>query len=109
MTKFTPTAAAFIRKERSYLIGNSRAAARRFVEDIGSVVRMLNEYPQAGAELDLLKGTPLQGVRRWVKGNYTFDYELDAEGEAVVILVRHHGQDDPFLTYEPDDNEDYDP
>ncbi|MEO9340499.1 type II toxin-antitoxin system RelE/ParE family toxin [Mesorhizobium sp. SB112] len=109
MTKFTPSAAAFVRKERDYLSGNSRSAARRFAEDISSVVRLLDEYPLAGSQFELFKTTSFEGIRRWVKGNYRFDYEIDRNGEAVILLVRHHAQDDPFAVYEPDDNEDFDP
>ena len=88
--------------------GRSGSAARRFLEDVAAVKELLNEQPHAGRELMVLRGTPLEGIRRWPKGGYAFDYEIDATGEAIVILVRHHLQDDPFLTYVPDD-EDYDP
>ena len=104
MTKFSFSSASFIRKEQDYLKTHSGAAARQFRADVASVVRLLDDYPLAGAELALLKGTPLEGVRRWVKGNYTFDYEIDVGGEPIVILVRHHAQNDPHLPYDPEDN-----
>lgn len=109
MTKFAPAAVRFIRKEHNYLRARSAAAARQFSADIASVKQLLDDYPAAGTEFDLLKGTPQEGIRRWVKGNYTFDYEIDRNGEAIIILVRHHAQNDPFLTYNPDDNDDFDP
>jgi plasmid stabilization system protein ParE len=92
----------------AYLRARSGSAARRFADDIAAVKTLLGEQPRAGRELIVLRGTPLEGIRRWSKGGYAFDYEINTANEAVVILVRHHFQDDPLLTYVPDDP-DYDP
>jgi plasmid stabilization system protein ParE len=105
MTRFVPSAAAFIRRERNYLRQRSPAAVRHFLADIASVVEMLDVHPDIGTPLAALRDTPLAGIRRWIKDGYSFDYELDADGRAIVILVRHQAQDDPFLFFVPDDTD----
>lgn len=103
MTRFVPSAAAYIRRERDYLGERSPAAARRFVRDIASVVEMLDRHPDIGTPLEALRGTALAGIRRWIRAGYSFDYELDEKGHAIVVLVRHQAQNDPFLFFTPDD------
>ncbi|WP_442581424.1 type II toxin-antitoxin system RelE/ParE family toxin [Mesorhizobium sp. ASY16-5R] len=104
MIRYSPLAAEFIRKEKRYLNAHSRNAARQFVRDVADVTLLLKQYPMIGGDLGLLRGTPLEGIRRWVKGNYIFDYRITPNGDILVLLVRHHAQDDPYLEHDSDDD-----
>ncbi|OAM77821.1 type II toxin-antitoxin system RelE/ParE family toxin [Devosia elaeis] len=96
-------AADYIRQEAQYLRARSPAAAMRFLEQVRSVRRDLEQHSQAGFASDDL---PIPGLRRLIRDGYRFDYRLTERFIEVAAISSSVNtpltgpSDDPDFDYE---------
>jgi len=87
----------FLQAEQSYLQRHSTSAWKNVAARLRQTRKLLAEFPLAGSE----KPLPIEGLRRFVMGDYILDYEVRND-EVHILNMRHGRQSDPDLEYEPD-------
>ena len=86
----SPDAREYVKSEARYLKSRNPRAAQQFSDDLRGLRESLGRFPEMGRFTEEI---PVQGVLRFVMGQYLIDYEI--REEAVVVFAIRHGRERP--------------
>jgi plasmid stabilization system protein ParE len=89
IVRWTPRAAADLRRLHDFLEPRSPRAAKAVAEMLGNAPNSLKQFPRRGARLEGFEG---REVRRLIVGSYEIRYEI--VDEVIRILQIWHGKED---------------